>query len=166
MSVVCIEVFKNTEENTGNPTEKYFFIIFFFKKFLPFNSFHATELFLYPLKTSKKLNVFRGYRNSQVIAQKMKFSIKDFSSKCDQICWKFLIWSLLLEKCLMENFIFVQPAAWNGLTWEFINFCTDYLKIIMKFLPLYISKNRQLEYNRCIFTTLSNIYDGAFCEKS
>ena len=39
-------------------------------------------------------------------AQKMKFSIKDFFSKCDQICRKLLIWSHLLKKSLMENFIF------------------------------------------------------------
>ena len=39
-------------------------------------------------------------------AQKMKFSIKDFSSKCDQIRRKLQFWSDLLEKCLMENFIF------------------------------------------------------------
>ena len=32
----------------------------------------------------------------------MKFSIKDFFSKCDKI------WSHLLKKSLMENFIFVQ----------------------------------------------------------
>ena len=36
----------------------------------------------------------------------MKFSIKDFSSKCDQIRRKLRIWSHLLEKSLMENFIF------------------------------------------------------------
>ena len=36
----------------------------------------------------------------------MKFSIKDFSSKCDQIRRRLRIWSHLLEKCLMENFIF------------------------------------------------------------
>ena len=39
-------------------------------------------------------------------AQKMKFSIKDFSSKCDQIRRKLRIWSRLLEKSLMENFTF------------------------------------------------------------
>ena len=39
-------------------------------------------------------------------AQKMKFSIKDFSSKCGQIRRKLRIWSHLLEKSLMENFIF------------------------------------------------------------
>ena len=36
----------------------------------------------------------------------MKFSIKDFSSKCDQIPRKLRIWSHLLQKSLMENFIF------------------------------------------------------------
>ena len=36
----------------------------------------------------------------------MKFSIKDFSSKCDQIRRKLRIWSHLLRKSLMENFIF------------------------------------------------------------
>ena len=38
-------------------------------------------------------------------AEKMKFSIKDFFSKCDQIRRK-QIWSHLLKKYLMENFIF------------------------------------------------------------
>ena len=36
----------------------------------------------------------------------MKFSIKDFFSKCDQIRRKLRIWSHLLDKFLMENFIF------------------------------------------------------------
>ena len=43
-----------------------------------------------------------------VTAQKMKFSMKDFFSKCDQILGKLPIWSHLLKKSLMENFIFVQ----------------------------------------------------------
>ena len=38
--------------------------------------------------------------------EKINFSINDFSSKCDQIRWKLRIWSHLLEKSLMENFIF------------------------------------------------------------
>ena len=38
--------------------------------------------------------------------QKIKFSIKDFFSKCDQIRRKLWIWSYLLKKSLMENFIF------------------------------------------------------------
>ena len=36
----------------------------------------------------------------------MKFSIKDFFSQCDQICSFLRIWSPLLKKSLMENFIF------------------------------------------------------------
>ena len=36
----------------------------------------------------------------------MKFSIKDFFSKCDQIRRKLQIWSHLLKKSLMKNFIF------------------------------------------------------------
>ena len=41
-----------------------------------------------------------------VTAQKMKFSIKDFSSKYDQIRSLLRIWSHLLKKFLMENLIF------------------------------------------------------------
>ena len=39
-------------------------------------------------------------------AQKMKYSIKDFFSKRDQIRMKLRFWSYLLKKYLMENFIF------------------------------------------------------------
>ena len=39
-------------------------------------------------------------------AQKLKFSIKNFISKCDQIRGKLRIWSHLLKKSIMENFIF------------------------------------------------------------
>ena len=38
--------------------------------------------------------------------QKMKFSIQYFFSKCNQIRRKLRIWSNLLKKVLMENFIF------------------------------------------------------------
>ena len=44
--------------------------------------------------------------NSHNIPQKMKYSTKDFFSKCDQINWKLRIWSHLLKKSLTENFIF------------------------------------------------------------
>ena len=39
-------------------------------------------------------------------AQKMKFSVKDFFSKCDPIRRRLQIWSHLLKKSLMENCIF------------------------------------------------------------
>ena len=41
-------------------------------------------------------------------AQNMKLSIQDFFSKRDQIHSFLRIWSNLLKKSLMENFIFVQ----------------------------------------------------------
>ena len=39
-------------------------------------------------------------------ARKMKFSTKDFFIKWDKIRRKLLIWSYLLKKSLVENFIF------------------------------------------------------------
>ena len=42
----------------------------------------------------------------QELQQKMKFSIKDFFCKSDQICRKLQIWSHLLKKSLTENVIF------------------------------------------------------------
>ena len=39
-------------------------------------------------------------------AQQMKFFIKDFFSKCDQIRRKLPLWSNLLKKSIMENFFF------------------------------------------------------------
>ena len=39
-------------------------------------------------------------------AQNMKFPIKNFFSKCDQIRSFLRIWSYLLKKSLLENFIF------------------------------------------------------------
>ena len=38
----------------------------------------------------------------------MKFPIKRFFSKCDQIRRKLQIWSHLLNKSLMKNFIFLR----------------------------------------------------------
>ena len=57
-------------------------------------------------------------------AQKMRFSIKDFCSKCDEIRSFLQIWSHLLEKSLMENFIFcavsVEHAIPKRLTGVFL----------------------------------------------
>ena len=41
-----------------------------------------------------------------ITAQKKEFSIKNFFCKCDQVRRKLRIWSHLLKKSLMENFIF------------------------------------------------------------
>ena len=41
----------------------------------------------------------------------MKFFIKDFLGKCDQIRRKLRIWSYSLKKSLMENFIFLCSVS-------------------------------------------------------
>ena len=48
------------------------------------------------------------------IAQEMKFPIKGFFSNCDKICWKLRIWSHLLKKSLMKNFIFCAVIVGGG----------------------------------------------------
>ena len=58
------------------------------------------------------------------IAQKLKFSIQDFFSKCDQICCKLRIWSHLLKKCLMEN-LFCSAIPFYG----HIYYTAKYIKI-------------------------------------
>ena len=49
------------------------------------------------------MNVDMSVKNTE---QKIKFSITDFLSECDQICSFLKIWSHLLNKSVMENFIF------------------------------------------------------------
>ena len=50
---------------------------------------------------------FHVFKNKNVnTAQKMKFSIKNFFSKCNQIRRLRRIWSYSLKKSLRENFIF------------------------------------------------------------
>ena len=73
-------------------------------------------------------------------AQKMKFSIKDFFSRYDQIRSFLRIWSHLLKKSVIENFIFLHwkslwpdPNNWISLNlysftdkvWTITEFCID-----------------------------------------
>ena len=51
-------------------------------------------------------------------AQKMKISINDFFNKCDQICSFPRIWSHLLKKSLMENFVFCAVLFVYSLIWN------------------------------------------------
>ena len=58
-------------------------------------------------------------KNVTGTAQKMKFFIKDFFSKCDQIRRKLRIWSHLLKTFLMEKFIFsatIHRTIYNHIT--------------------------------------------------
>ena len=45
--------------------------------------------------------------------QKMKFLIKDFFSKCDQIPSFLRIWAHLLKKSLIKNFIFCAETVYT-----------------------------------------------------
>ena len=58
------------------------------------------------MRTRANQMSFRWNKEMEDTAQKMKFSINDFFSKCDQIRSFLRIWSHLLKKSLMENFIF------------------------------------------------------------
>ena len=51
-------------------------------------------------------------------AQKMKFPIKDFCSKFDQIRSFLQIWSHLVKKSLMENFIFYVAFNKASFPWK------------------------------------------------
>ena len=61
----------------------------------------------------------KSSKSKNSTSQKMKFSIKNFFSKRDQIGRKLRIWSHLLKKSLMENFIFcvvwLQPNCLSSL---------------------------------------------------
>ena len=50
----------------------------------------------------------RKYEINQLTVRKMKFSVKDFFSKCEQILRKQKIRSHLLKKSLTESFILLQ----------------------------------------------------------
>ena len=61
-------------------------------------------------------------------AQKMTFSIKDLFSKCDRIRRKLRIWSHLLKKSLMKNFIFCAVKKFLTLPQVTLNFLENILK--------------------------------------
>ena len=52
--------------------------------------------------------------SAQIYSTKIKFFIKNFFSKCDQICSFRRIWSHLLKKYSIENFIFCAVIPENA----------------------------------------------------
>ena len=53
-----------------------------------------------------------------ITAQKIKFFIQDFFSKCDQIRSLLRIWSYLLKKSLLKNFIFCAVIPLESTAWK------------------------------------------------
>ena len=74
-------------------------------------------------------------------AQKMKFAIKDFFSESDQIRGFLRIWSHLLKKSSMKNFIFVQ---WN--TQQYIHILTRWYVPIQIGHAIDIRERRQFNF--------------------
>ena len=73
-----------------------------------------------------------------------KFSIKDFFSKCDQIRRKLPIWSHLLKKSLMENFIFCTVI--QTITLDLVIFHAVLDTCLIYFVPIL-----HLELRFCVF---------------
>ena len=67
-------------------------------------------------------------------AQKMMFSIKDFSRKCDQFPRKLQIWSHLLEKSLTENFncCVVIGQRVSKIFWERLSFRSSLPEVFLQ----------------------------------
>ena len=107
------------------------FLTFFDRRscsMLPWESkFDSNKVFwmkevLHKLLYKKEVIEFKGsvfwrmrHLRTSHYTKKMKFSIKNFSSKCDQICSFPRIWSHLPDKSLTETSFFVQCP---GILWS------------------------------------------------
>ena len=70
------------------------------------------------------LILWRSYE--ETLQEKMRLSIKDFFSKCDQIRSFQRIWSHLLKKSWMENLIFCAVRCREKDPWNFITILKNY----------------------------------------
>ena len=80
----------------------------------------------------------------------MKFSIKDSFSKCDKIGSFLWIWTHLLEKSLMENFIFVERSKSNE---------SIVLKLSKSFIDLSKTKSLLDNFESLLHANLINFSD-------
>ena len=97
-----LKISQNLQENAYVSAS---LLINFIKSYFPVN-FQKFSRTPFLQSTSGRLFLNRLMSCFPHTAQKMKFSIKDFFSKYAQIGRKLRIWSHLLKKSLMENFIF------------------------------------------------------------
>ena len=72
----------------------------------------------------------------------MKFSIKDFFSKCGEVRSFLQIWSHLLKKSLMENFVFVHCCYYNDLESN-VQFYNNYYNSIILFNITILTENNK-----------------------
>ena len=90
-------------------------------------------------------------------AQKMKSSIKDFFIKCDKIRSFLRIWSHLLKKSLMENFIFFEQWTESEIV-PFIQENTSQKKLI--FWHIFYPVNFSLWWHHSVYDDIIILY---FC---
>ena len=85
-------------------------------------------------------------------AQKLRFYIKDFFSKCDQIRSFRRIWSYLLKRSLMKNLIFCVVLPMKILTLQ------DIIKfIILKLIHFYYNNDQSLKLVESVFTNNESV---------
>ena len=82
----------------------------------------------------------------------MKFSIKDFFSKCEQIPSFLRTWSHLLEKSFMENFIFCAECDKHAPANEFLGSFSSHMFLRHMFQPTRISTSSK--------TIIDNIFSN------
>ena len=90
-----------------------------------------------------------GRIKAALAAQKLKFSIKDFFSKCDQIHGKLRIWSHLLKESLMKNFSFCAVPL-N--IFHILQRNTFSLLIVI--ISAAFNGNKDIKMGHCIFDTI------------
>ena len=84
--------------------------------------------------------------------QEMKFSIKDFFSKSDQIQTFLRIWSRLLNKSLIENFIFrVMYISGATRPYMILNYCCCWVSYLHKY-HIWLKRDREFEVLKLINT--------------
>ena len=84
------------------------------------------------------------------IAQKMKFSFKNYLGKCDQIHSFLQIWSHLLKKSLIRNFIFCAVKNPKSYSSSSINSAIFRLNSLVPFYPQSLFKIHQVVSNLLI----------------
>ena len=92
--------------------------------------------FLKTLKLCMKLvpkQYIKVFTSKLTLHKKMKFSIKDFFSKCDYIHSFLRIWPHLLKKPLMQNFIFCA-----------VLFAIIWIVIYLSFFKIYLQSFRKI----------------------
>ena len=96
--VEILPYLQTMEKSTGDTAQNTQCRGFYLIRILPF--IDRTQEYRTPF------SVFLHSVHIRYTAQKIKFSMKDFFSKCDQVRSFLRIWSHLLKKSLIENFIF------------------------------------------------------------